>query len=269
MKDRMRRLSILFMAASLCTGTVYAEAENIDAVPEAYAETTENGSVETEPIQSEPAQTEPVQPETEPQEVHTETEAVPAESNHTEVTEEDPAQTTQESQAEGKSEENSTSDDRNGEITGTEGEAETENSDQAEDKKEKEELILKDETGAILQLEKLNCPKSLTVENETHPVNYQDGVYKVTVPENSRQLQITVPGQEESEEILLTKWNGYLTELEQNWYLCPDDPIEGAYTKQDQVYTVDLKKNNWQFTEILQMIRIMQKYWYPVKNVRN
>ena len=49
MKDRMKRLSILFMTATLCTGTLYAQCEPVNAEatqPDTYAESTVDAKAE-------------------------------------------------------------------------------------------------------------------------------------------------------------------------------------------------------------------------------
>ena len=56
MKDRMKRLSILFMTATLCTGTLYAQCEpvNVEASqPDTYAESTVDAKAEAQSADNE------------------------------------------------------------------------------------------------------------------------------------------------------------------------------------------------------------------------
>ena len=113
-----------------------------------------------------------------------------------------------------------------------------------------EELLVKDQAGNALKKEPFYLPKTLTAGTETYPVEYRQGVWKVTVPANCKTLQIIVPDQKENEELSFTKWGGYLTESDKHWYLCPDDPIQDAYTTQGNTYTIDLEKFTLSMEEI-------------------
>ena len=99
-----------------------------------------------------------------------------------------------------------------------------------------------DSNGETLKKEKLDVPTVLPVDGETHPVEYLQGVYKITVPSGSKTIQLTVPDQKEGKKISLTRWGGFLTESEKHWYLCPDDPEEGSFTQNGNAYTVNLDK---------------------------
>lgn len=241
MKDRMKRLTVLCITAALCVGNVYAEAEPADteAKLEMYSSQPESTAVETEVHTETETHTETEAPtETEvpaESETHTDTEA-PTESADTSSVAE--TETQKESASDTEASHKDTEKNTSAEESSEEVSLETE----TEGKKEKAALDVKDQNGNRLSLEELKCPSNLTVEGETHTVNYLQGVYKVTLPEGSDTLQITVLDQTEKEEILLSKWSGYLTEQDHVWYLCPDDPVEGSYTVQENVYTANLEK---------------------------
>lgn len=119
-----------------------------------------------------------------------------------------------------------------------------------EESAEKQKCIVKAEDGSVLTKTPIQTPETLTVGSETYPVDYRQGVSKVTVPEGTKTLQIEVPDRSENEKLRLSRWNGYLTELEQTWYLCMDEPMEDAYTIQGTVYTVELERYELSLQEI-------------------
>lgn len=102
-------------------------------------------------------------------------------------------------------------------------------------------LTVRNEQGELLTLEKITGPQQLTSGGATYPVEYVQGVYRLKLPTDAQTLQILVPD-EISEAVSLTKWSGYLAEQEKTWYLCPDDPMEGAYTAEGNTYTANLEK---------------------------
>ncbi len=246
MKDRMKRLSILFMATTLCTGTVYAQSEPISVDAEMQME-AEHSEEEKAADQNEGNESQPENTETPESESQT-TEPPDAESQSPESEAQTEASENQTSESETPSEvteqpatENPGAGDESQTEKMTESQTEQESQTEKETEVQKAEMLVKISDGTVLQKERLDSPKTLTVGQETHPADYQQGVWKITVPKGTASLQITVPDQKE-EELLFTKWNGYLTESEKKWYLCPDDPTEDAYTTQGNTYTLDLTK---------------------------
>ena len=278
MKDRMKRLSILFMTATLCTGTLYAQCEPVNAEatqPDTYAESTvdakaeaqsadnekpaesdkeQTGENETQPETAQVQETESTAPETESQ---TEAQTDHADSsdgeNQAKATEsqtstgEMQTETTESHTSETDASQKNTADSKAGE---SDTEETTREEEQEESDENLEDLLVKDQAGNALKKEPFYLPKTLTVGTETYPVEYRQGVWKVTVPANCKTLQITVPDQKENEELSFTKWGGYLTESDKHWYLCPDDPIQDAYTTQGNTYTIDLEKFTLSMEEI-------------------
>ncbi|MDY3343070.1 MAG: hypothetical protein SOX45_10305, partial [Lachnospiraceae bacterium] len=278
MKDRMKRLSILFMTATLCTGTLYAQCEPVNAEatqPDTYAESTvdakaeaqsadnekpaesakeQTGENETQPETAQVQETESTAPETESQ---TEAQTDHADSsdgeNQAKATEsqtstgEMQTETTESHTSETDASQKKTADSKTGE---SDTEETTREEEQEESDENLEELLVKDQAGNALKKEPFHLPKTLTAGTETYPVEYRQGVWKVMVPANCKTLQITVPDQKENEELSFTKWGGYLTESDKHWYLCPDDPIQDAYTTQGNTYTIDLEKFTLSMEEI-------------------
>ena len=273
MKDRMKRLSILCLSVSLCTGNVYAEDMQVTAENSVELETYA-AEAETENVAEEVLQEETVVQETEAQETEEPTEAateVPEQveteepaavetddprkvetDSSAEVDMESPAEVEtdssaevdMESPAEAETESPAEVETDSPEEAETQGETalpEMENTEEpqqetetyevyseAENVGEKAKLEAADENGTILKKEELKVPETLTVERETYPVDYMQGVYKINVPADSRVIQIVLPDQKDGEEVSLTRWGGYLTEAALHWYLCPDDPEEDA-----------------------------------------
>ena len=61
----------------------------------------------------------------------------------------------------------------------------------------------------------------------THPVDYADGVFQVTVPKGTDALQLSVQktgkdcGTDLTDLLFFARWGGYFTESESKWQLCP------------------------------------------------
>ena len=246
MKDRMKRLSILCITAALCAGNVYAE-----ELPAATGTELETHAESAQEAVAAEAVAESTEPETEKEpETQKETEQESTEAAQSE------SQTEKETTGGEENNESGETDRADTENTEVQGEnqkhtdKETEKSPEAGEEKETEaatekeaekaELAVADSNGETLKKEKLDVPAVLQVDGETHPVEYLQGVYKITVPSGSKTIQLTVPDQKEGEKISLTRWGGFLTESEKHWYLCPDDPEEGAFTQAGNVYIVNL-----------------------------
>lgn len=123
-------------------------------------------------------------------------------------------------------------------------EASQETSPQPSESPERQEYNLKVtlEDGSSLSLEKLICPENLTSGEVTYPADYGMGVYRIHIPEGTKTLSLDIEGMSERENVRLTKWGGYLIELNQKWYLCPDTPIENAWTMNGSNYVINLDK---------------------------
>lgn len=253
MKDRMKQLSILCITAALCAGNVYAEEMPAasGAEPETCAESAqETAAVDADAAENTEAETEKepetqTEPETQKETEQESTEAAQSESQTEKETtggaENNGSEETGQKDAEnskGQGESQKHTDKETEKNPETEEEEETEAA--TEKEAEKAGLTASDENGAVLKKEKLDVPETLTADGETHPVEYLQGVYKITVPSGSKTIQLTVPDQKEGEKISLTRWGGFLTESEKHWYLCPDDPEEGAFTQAGNVYIVNL-----------------------------
>ena len=248
MKDRMKRLSILCITAALCAGNVYAE--ELPAATGTELETHAESAQEAVAAEAAAESTEPEtakEPETQKETEQESTEAAQSES-----------QTEKETTGGEENNESGKTDRVDTENTEVQGEnqkhtdKETEKNPETEEERETEaatekeaekaELAVADSNGETLKKEKLDVPAVLQVDGETHPVEYLQGVYKITVPSGSKTIQLTVPDQKEGEKISLTRWGGFLTESEKHWYLCPDDPEEGSFTQNGNAYTVNLDK---------------------------
>lgn len=123
-------------------------------------------------------------------------------------------------------------------------EASQETSPQPSESPERQEYNLKVtlEDGSSLPLEKIICPENLTSGEVTYPADYGMGVYRIYIPEGTKTLSLDIEGMSERENVRLTKWGGYLIELNQKWYLCPDTPIENAWTMNGSNYVINLDK---------------------------
>ena len=98
------------------------------------------------------------------------------------------------------------------------------------------------ETGQILTAKEISGPEKLTSGGITHPVDYREGIYRVQAPEEIKRLRLEIRNLPGKESVRLTKWGGYLTEQEKIWLLCPDDPIENAWSMDGEIYVADLEK---------------------------
>ena len=106
----------------------------------------------------------------------------------------------------------------------------------------KELVVITDPYGEQLPTEAIEVPQQLTVEGQTYPVDYAQGVYRVYVPEGTDSVVITVPDQREEESLSILKWNGYVIEQEQIWSLYPDASWAGDYKAEGNTYTVALEQ---------------------------
>lgn len=98
------------------------------------------------------------------------------------------------------------------------------------------------ETGQILTAKEISGPEKLTSGGITHPVDYREGVYRVQAPEGIKRFRLEIRDLTGKKSVRLTKWGGYLTEQEKIWLLCPDDPIENAWSMDGEIYMADLEK---------------------------
>ena len=96
------------------------------------------------------------------------------------------------------------------------------------------------EDGVSIPVQEMKGPEELTSGAVTHPVDYRQGVYTVTVPEGTKTLLLTVSGVKEDEPLQLTRWNGYLIEYEEQWLLCPDDLVVDAEVIDETVCKIEL-----------------------------
>lgn len=270
----MKRLGILFMATCFSVSTVYAQSETGEmvATQESVSAMPAKEGGEDLSTQEENAEDfgegEKTQPETETQATEAESQAPASESQSEASSDESQSESTgeetsgSEAQSEttegqsgeaGKAEETDFQEETSAEKESEATEAETEATEAETEAEEQQDPILVAMTdGTALVKESLVVPETLTVGDETHPVDYMQGVYKVKVPTGTETIQITVADLEEGETLSFTKWGGYLTELEQHWYLCPDDPVEEAYTQSENVYTIYLDKFAINMEEITQ-----------------
>ena len=258
MKDRMKRLGILLMAVSLCTGTVYAQGEtaSLAALQENIVMQVNEGTEATSGDSEAPEGSDAVG-ETQPETAQT----VEAESQTAEAESQTPETESQTPETEGQSEtgsgsaktgenggsqsmeaESETPDSKGqSEISESQGEAGSEEkSEEPETENTKNPILLATSDGTALAKESLAVPESMTLGEETYPVDYMQGIYKVKVPVGTEIIQVTVTDQEEGESLSFAKWGGFFTEMDQHWYLCPDDPVEGSFTQTENVYAVNL-----------------------------
>lgn len=270
----MKRLGILFMATCFSVSTVYAQGETGEmvAAQESVSAMPAKEGGEDLSTQEENAEDfgegEEAQPETETQATEAESQAPASESQSEASSDESQSESTSEetsgseAQSEttegqsgegGKAEETDSQEETSTEKESEATEAESEATEAETEVEEQQDPILVAMTdGTALVKEPLVVPETLTVGEETYPVDYMQGVYKVKVPTGTETIQITVADLEEGETLSFTKWGGYLTELEQHWYLCPDDPVEEAYTQSENVYTIYLDKFAINMEEITQ-----------------
>ena len=96
------------------------------------------------------------------------------------------------------------------------------------------------EDGVSIPVQEMKGPEELTSGAVTHPVDYRQGMYIVTVPEGTKTLLLTVSGVKADEPLQLTKWNGYLIEYGEQWLLCPDDLVVDAEVIDEIVCKIEL-----------------------------
>lgn len=267
MRDKTKRLTAILLAAAMCAGqtSVLTNAEAEDIVTESAKQEekkaeekqrkseaqTENTKAESEPqteskkVESEP-QTEGTKAESEPltegkkPESELQTESMKQESE----SQTESAKSEKEPQAEStKAESESQTENTKADETDAKGEKKEDNQSEAEKSEEKKEApVVINEQGERLNLEKIEEPKTLTCDGKELPLQKTQGIYRVRVSKQTKRLQITVPDQGAEETLTVTGWNGYLTEAEEKWHLCPDDPKEGAVEKEANQYTVNLEQ---------------------------
>ena len=81
--------------------------------------------------------------------------------------------------------------------------------------------------GTALSVSAIQTPAQITCQGATHPVDYADGVFQVTVPKGTDALQLLVQktgkdcGTGLTDLLFFARWGGYFTESESKWQLCP------------------------------------------------
>ena len=81
--------------------------------------------------------------------------------------------------------------------------------------------------GTALPVSAVSAPAQITCQGTTHPVDYADGVFQVTVPKGTDALQLLVQktgkdcGTGLTDLLFFARWGGYFTESESKWQLCP------------------------------------------------
>lgn len=81
--------------------------------------------------------------------------------------------------------------------------------------------------GTALPVSAVSAPAQITCQGTTHPVDYADGVFQVTVPKGTDALQLLVQktgkdcGTDLTDLLFFARWGGYFTESESKWQLCP------------------------------------------------
>lgn len=124
-------------------------------------------------------------------------------------------------------------------------ESDSEKSSEADDKK-KDENTKKDQAGetdpalaqalsftvstkdgTTLPVSAIQTPAQVTCQGTTHPVDYADGMFQVTVPKGTDALQLSVQkagkdcGTGLADLLYVARWGGYFTESGDKWQLCP------------------------------------------------
>lgn len=269
MRNRTKQLMALFMTASLCTGnavlsvkenvTVYASEEiSEQSMEESYtSDSNSDKAVETAPTQEDHDNdenkitdtSEDSGSEAEESEAENNSSLEPSGQDHSEETDaglmegctEEASETeTSESQSEDSAEKQT--DMETTEKTGTEDTSADENkeTDSDDTQKKKENLVITDLSGEALPMEEITGPQNLTVDSETYPVDYMQGVYRIYVPEGMETIQITVPDQGSEEQISMTRWDGWLMHRDENWMLYPNEASAKDFTQTENIYTVNL-----------------------------
>ena len=83
------------------------------------------------------------------------------------------------------------------------------------------------EDGTALPVCAVQTPAQVTCQGTTHPVDYADGIFQVTVPKGTDALQLSVQktgndcGTSLADLLYIARWGGYFTESGNQWQLCP------------------------------------------------
>lgn len=81
--------------------------------------------------------------------------------------------------------------------------------------------------GIALPITTVQAPVQITCQGTTHPVDYADGIFLVTVPKETDALQLSVQktgkdcGTSLTDLLFFARWGGYFTESGKKWQLCP------------------------------------------------
>lgn len=81
--------------------------------------------------------------------------------------------------------------------------------------------------GTALPVSAIRTPAQITCQGATHPVDYADGIFQVTVPKGTDGLQLSVQktgndcGTGLTDLLFFARWGGYFTESKNKWQLCP------------------------------------------------
>lgn len=81
--------------------------------------------------------------------------------------------------------------------------------------------------GTTLPVSAIQTPAQVTCQGTTHPVDYADGMFQVTVPKGTDALQLSVQkagkdcGTGLADLLYIARWGGYFTESGDKWQLCP------------------------------------------------
>lgn len=80
--------------------------------------------------------------------------------------------------------------------------------------------------GTALPVSAIRTPAQITCQGATHPVDYADGIFQVTVPKGTDGLQLSVQktgndcGTGLTDLLFFARWGGYFTESKNKWQLC-------------------------------------------------
>ena len=81
--------------------------------------------------------------------------------------------------------------------------------------------------GTALPVSAIRTPAQITCQGATHPVDYADGIFQVTVPKGTDGLQLSVQktgndcGTGLTDLLFFARWGGYFTESKNKWQFCP------------------------------------------------
>ena len=87
---------------------------------------------------------------------------------------------------------------------------------------------IRTEEGAAVSVTAKQTPASVSCEGVTRAVDYADGVFEVTVPEDTETLMIQLGQTGNSDrrsiadKVFFARWNGYFIQQGEKWALCPD-----------------------------------------------